>query len=66
MSDKLFKKTTILTFSPDDIRVIIKDYLKSRGYYVADEDIQLNAMLNGYSIPVLKDCTVKIVDEEET
>ena len=62
----LFKKTTILTFSPDDVRTIIKEYLKVRGYSVADEDIQLNAHLNGYSIPVLRDCTVKLVDEEET
>lgn len=62
----LFKKTTILTFSPDDVTTIIKEYLEVRGYHVGYEDIQLNAMLNGYSVPVLRDCTVKIVDEEET
>ena len=67
MSDsKLFKQTTIITMSPDDLRSLVWEHL--RRYYpdVLYDDIQFNAILNGYSVPVLRDVTVKLVDEEET
>lgn len=67
MSDgKLFKKTTIITMSPDDLRSLVWEYLHRDYPGIRYDDIQFNAILDKYSLPVLKDCTVKLVDEEET